>query len=170
MQRAPQRALSLLGGQAGGRAGGRTYRAAWGGVGRASWLGRRVGRPDWCEGARRRDGCLLSAPASAWCNVFWTCLHPGSQARGRVGVWLGQGGARRAGQGGGGLGWRAGARVGWAGTNGIARVIAPNMSVQLTLPILAPAPCAPPHNMPPHCPLRLLLRPPPFCVVSLASL
>ena len=163
-----QRARSLLGGQAGGRAVGRKYRAAWRGVARARWLGRRAGRADWWEGAQARRVLAVPAPASAWCNVSWTCLPPGSQARRRAGAQLGQGGVRRAGQGGGGLGGRAGARVGWAGANGIARVIAPNVFVQLTPPIPAPAPCAQPHNMPPLCPLRLLLRPSSFCVVSLA--
>ena len=46
-----QRARSLLGGQTGGRAVGRKYRAAWRGVARARWLGRRAGRADWWEGA-----------------------------------------------------------------------------------------------------------------------
>ena len=117
--------------RAGDRAGGRKCRAAWRGVGRASWLGRRAGRADWWEGAQARRVLATPALASAWCNVLWTCLPPGNQARGRAGAWLGQGGARRAGQGGGGLGGRAGGRVGWMGGTGMKGIAS---TLQWSLP------------------------------------
>ena len=113
--------------------------------------GRRAGRADWWEDAQAR-GCLLnllSLQYGATCSG--RASPPGSQARGRAGVWLGQGGARRAGQEGGGLVGRAGGRVGWmeaAGMKGVASTLQWSLPAHTTHPrpsALCPTPtCHPP--------------------------
>ena len=161
---------SFFAGRSSGRAGASAGQrgAAWFGL--VGWVGGQ-GRADWWESARARRVLATPALASAWCNVFWTCLpprQPGARTRGR----MAGPGRREAGRSGrrwaGWAGWWAGWVDGGGGDEGRCKHFA--MVIASSHHPSSPQRLVPNPDMPPPCPLRLLHRPPSFCVVSLTSL